>query len=59
MKAHRGLRLVIVSHGSVLALHLAARYGLDAWRTWQRLGWPSYLIVDRGTKTVVDVVDEV
>ena len=58
-KAHRGLRLVIVSHGSVMALYLAARYGIDAWRTWQRLGLPSYVIVDGSTKTVVDFVDSV
>ncbi len=59
VKAHQDLRLVIVSHGTVMALHLAARYRMDAWRIWQRLGWPSYVVVDRATKTVVDVVDEV
>jgi broad specificity phosphatase PhoE len=59
VKAHRDLRLVIVSHGTVMALHLAARYGLDAWRTWQRFGCPCYVVVDRSTKTVVDFVDRV
>jgi 2,3-bisphosphoglycerate-dependent phosphoglycerate mutase len=57
--AHRGLRLAIVGHGTVLALHLAARYRMDAWRTWQRLGRPSYVVVDRGTRMVVDVVETV
>ena len=59
VKVNRGQRLAIVAHGTVLALHLASRYGLDAWRTWQRLGMPAYAVVELRTKTVVDLVDTV
>ncbi|HVM10147.1 MAG TPA: histidine phosphatase family protein [Acidimicrobiales bacterium] len=59
VRAHRSLRLVVVAHGTVLSLHLAARYGLDAASTWSSLGMPSYVVVELRTKTVVDVVREV
>lgn len=56
VKAHAGRRLAVVAHGTVLSLHLAARYGLDAATTWSRLRMPSYVVVDRSTRTVVDVL---
>ena len=59
VKAHRGSRLGIVAHGTVLSLHLAARYGLDGWKTWKALGMPSYAVVETRTKTVVDLVENV
>jgi broad specificity phosphatase PhoE len=59
VKAHHGRRLVVVTHGTVLALHLAARYSVDAWSTWQRLGQPAYVVVEQRTKTIVDIVTAV
>ena len=58
-KAHRGRRLMIVTHGTVLALHLGRHYGVDAWTTWNRLTMPSYVALDRKTKTILDVVTDV
>ena len=58
-RAYRGHRIAIVAHGTVLALHLAARYELDAWATWNRLSMPSYVVVELRTKTIVDLVDHV
>ncbi|HEX7165477.1 MAG TPA: histidine phosphatase family protein [Acidimicrobiales bacterium] len=57
--AHRGERLVVVAHGTVLSLHLAGRYGLDAARVWGRLGMPSFAVVETRTKTLVDLVEAV
>jgi broad specificity phosphatase PhoE len=59
VKAHHGRRIVLVAHGTVLALHLAARYRVDAWSVWQRLGQPAYVVVEQRTKTIVDLVTDV
>lgn len=59
VKAHRGDRLAVVAHGTVIALHLEARYGLDGFSVWRRLGLPSYVVVDQRTRSLVDVVDRV
>ena len=55
-RAHAGRRLVVVTHGTVMSLHLARHYRVDAWTTWQRLGMPAYVAVDRKTKTILDLV---
>ena len=59
VRAHRGDRIAIVSHGTVMSLHLAARYGMDGWTTWQALEMPSYAVVELRTKTLVDLVLEI
>ena len=59
VRAHRSERLLVVAHGTVIALHLESRYGLDARRVWSRLGMPSYAVVELRTKTLVDLVDHV
>ena len=59
-RAHPGLRLCVVAHGTVIALHLEQVYGVDGWSTWKALdGLPSYVVVDRRTKSIVDVVRSV
>jgi broad specificity phosphatase PhoE len=58
-KVHRGRRLCVVAHGTVISLHLERRYGVDGWTTWQRLDVPSYVVVDRKSKTIVDLVSSV
>ena len=58
-KAHAGQRLIVVTHGTVMSLHLARHYRVDAWTTWQRLGMPAYVAVDRKTKTLLDLVLDV
>lgn len=35
--------VLIVAHGTVISLFVAARAGLDAWSLWQRLGLPSFV----------------
>ena len=58
-KAYPGQRLCVVAHGTVISLHLERRYGTDGFATWQALEVPSYVVVDRRTRTVVDVVRSV
>ena len=58
-RVHRGKRLCVVAHGTVIALHLERQYGADAWSTWQALDVPSYVVVDRRDKAVIDVVSPV
>lgn len=58
-RVHRGRRLCVVAHGTVISLHLERRYGVDGYTTWKSLGTPSYVIVDRRTRAVVDVVPSV
>jgi broad specificity phosphatase PhoE len=59
-KAHRGRRLCVVAHGTVIALHLERRYGVDGWTTWTSLtGLPNYVVVDRRSRAIVDVVRSV
>ena len=55
-KAHAGRRLLVVTHGTVMSLHLARHYRVDAWTTWQQLGMPGYYALDRKTKAILDVV---
>ena len=60
VKAHPGKRLAIVAHGTVIALHLERVYDVDGWSTWKALdGLPSYVVVDRRTKGIVEVVRSV
>jgi probable phosphoglycerate mutase len=57
--AYKGTRLCVVAHGTVIALHLERRYGTDGFATWKALDVPSYVVVDRRSKSVVDVVRSV
>lgn len=58
-EAHPERRLCVVAHGTVIALHLEREYGADGWSIWQALDVPSYVVVDRRTKEIVDVVSSV
>jgi broad specificity phosphatase PhoE len=57
--AYKGARLCVVAHGTVISLHLERRYGTDGFATWQALDVPSFVVVDRRAKAVVDVVRSV
>lgn len=58
-RVHRDRRLAVVAHGTVIALHLERRYGVDGFTTWKALGTPSYVVVDRRRRTVLEVVPSV
>jgi broad specificity phosphatase PhoE len=58
-KAYRGQRLCIVAHGTVISLLASRRFGVDAFLTWQSLGTPSALVVDRRERAVIDLIASV
>lgn len=58
-RTHSGVRLCVVAHGTVISLLLGRRYGVDEWSTWKALGTPSFVVVDRRAKRVIDVVPSV
>lgn len=58
-RVQRGRRMAVVAHGTVISLHLERRYGLDGFSTWKRLGTPSFVVVDRRSRTVLEVVGSV
>lgn len=51
--------VVIVAHGTVIALFVAAVAGLDGRALWQRLGLPAFVVLDRETMAVRTVVERV
>ena len=46
--------LILVAHGTVIALLLSARAGIDGFDLWQRLGLPSFVVVELPTFTIVE-----
>lgn len=59
VRVHRGKRLCVVAHGTVISLFVGRRFGVDEWATWKALGTPGYVVVDRRSRSVVEVVREV
>jgi 2,3-bisphosphoglycerate-dependent phosphoglycerate mutase len=51
--------LVIVAHGTVISLFVAAHAGFDPFPLWQRLGLPSFVALALPEGRVVEVVERV
>ena len=51
--------LAIVTHGTVLALYVAAATGVDAVTLWRQLGLPSYVVLSRPDLALIDIVDTI
>lgn len=51
--------VLVVSHGTVIALYVAARTGTDGRALWKRLGLPSIVVLDRATGGLERVVEAV
>lgn len=51
--------LTVVTHGTVLALYVAAVTGIDAVNLWRRLGLPSYVTLTRPDLTLLDVIETI
>lgn len=49
--------VVIVSHGTVISLYVAAHSGVDGLDLWRRLGLPSVVVVDRDDLRLEQVVE--
>ena len=48
--------VVIVAHGTVISLFLAARAGVEPFPLWRRLGLPSYVVLSRPALELVSTV---
>ena len=59
LKLHRGESLAVVAHGTVISLYLQARCQLDGFATWQALGLPSFIALDRANLGIVEVATQV
>ncbi len=51
--------IAVVTHGTVLSLFVGQRAGLDPYALWQRLGLPCFVILDRASLDLVEVVPSV
>lgn len=51
--------LAVVTHGTVLALYVAAVTGIDAVALWRRLGLPSYVVLSRPDLALLEIVDAI
>jgi broad specificity phosphatase PhoE len=51
--------VVIVAHGTVISLWLAQVAGLEPFPLWQRLGLPSFVVLNRPALDLVTIVDSV
>lgn len=50
---------VALAHGRVISLFVARRNGLDPYRLWERLGLPSFAVLDGPTCALVELVTDV
>ena len=51
--------LVVVTHGTVLALFAAARGAGDGFHLWRRLGLPSFIVFSLPAFELVEQVDRI
>jgi broad specificity phosphatase PhoE len=51
--------LAVVTHGTVLALYVAAVTGLDVVDLWRRLGLPAYVTLSRPDLRLIEVVETI
>jgi broad specificity phosphatase PhoE len=56
---HPGRNLIVVAHGTVLALYAAAVAGVDGFGLWRRLGLPSFVVFEQAGGPIERVVESV
>jgi broad specificity phosphatase PhoE len=56
---HPDSSIAVVTHGTVLALYLAALLDQDPYALWQRLGLPCYAVLTLPSLRVVEMVEAV
>jgi broad specificity phosphatase PhoE len=49
----------VVAHGTVISLFVQLMSGADPFPLWQRLGMPSFVVIDSADNTVIKIVSEV
>jgi broad specificity phosphatase PhoE len=58
-KKHPAGNLMVVTHGTVLALYLAKHSGVNGYETWRSMGLPSYVAIDDASNKITDRADSV
>lgn len=56
LKHHPDTSIAVVTHGTVLALYLAALTDRPAFELWREMGLPSLAAIDRAAKSLIDLV---
>jgi broad specificity phosphatase PhoE len=51
--------VAVVTHGTVLALYLTPLLKGDAFELWRKLGLPSFVVIDRRTMRLVEMVERI
>ena len=51
--------LIVVTHGTVLALYLAKHCAVNGYETWRAMGLPSYVAIDDASHKITDRADGV
>lgn len=49
---HQDRNVLVVTHGTVISLYLGRYAGTDPYAWWEKLGLPSFVVVDGDTKRV-------
>jgi broad specificity phosphatase PhoE len=49
---HQDRNLLVVTHGTVISLYLGRYAGTDPYAWWEKLGLPSFVVVDRDTMRI-------
>lgn len=58
LEEHPEENVVVVTHGTVIALYVAQHTGVDAFDVWGRLALPDAIILDRGDHTIVGPISK-
>ena len=49
--------IVIVAHGTVISLFVSWLTGCDGYSLWNELGLPSFVVLDKQSKTLIEIVN--
>ncbi|MGH2561862.1 MAG: histidine phosphatase family protein [Thermomicrobiales bacterium] len=59
LDGHPDTNLIVVAHGTVISLFVAARAEVDPFALWRRLTCPSYVVLARPAYGLLDIVERV
>jgi broad specificity phosphatase PhoE len=55
LKLSAAENLIVVSHGTVIALYVSWLTGCDGYNLWRKLGLPSFVVLEMQSRTVVKI----
>jgi len=57
LKSYEGKGIVIVAHGTVISLYASWLTGQEGYALWQKLGLPSFVVLDVQSRSLLDTVN--